>query len=84
MPNFVCVMKKTIFIFLFAFLSLTNIVYSQCPMCKASAEASLKEGSKVATGINKGILYMLAAPYLLVGVIGFLWYKNQKSPESVE
>jgi hypothetical protein len=47
-------------------------------MCKASAEASIKGGSNVAKGLNKGILYLLAMPYLLFTVIFFMWYKNYR------
>lgn len=72
--------KKFILIIFFSIFTLTisNTLQAQCPMCKASAEASMKEGSNAAKGLNQGILYMLAAPYLLVGFIGFVWYRNQK------
>lgn len=67
-----------------SFLFVGEGVYAQCPMCKASAESSLKGGSNAAKGLNTGILYMLAAPYLLVGFIGYAWYKNHKKNETVE
>ncbi len=51
---------------------------SQCPMCKMSAEQNLKDGGTAGKGLNKGILYMLTIPYLLVGGLGFLWWKNRK------
>lgn len=51
---------------------------SQCPMCKMSAEQNLKDGGTAAKGLNKGILYMLTLPYLLVFGLGFLWFKNRK------
>lgn len=72
--------KKIFFLLLFLTVSITFIPESnaQCPMCRASAESSMKEGSNAAKGLNKGVLYMLAAPYLLVGFIGFIWYKNRK------
>ncbi len=52
--------------------------YAQCPMCRIAAESNLKDGGTAGRGLNGGILYMLAAPYLLVGTIGFLWWKNHK------
>jgi len=64
-----------IFLFILIFSEPTM---AQCPMCKASAEASLKGGSNVARGLNKGILYLLIMPYLLFTVIFFMWYKNYK------
>ena len=49
---------------------------AQCAMCKASAEANLKAGGGNPQGLNTGILYILALPYLLVMGIGFWWWSN--------
>jgi len=54
-------------------------VAAQCPMCKISAESNLRDGGSAGKGLNNGILYMFALPYLLVGSIGYLWYKNKKN-----
>ena len=74
---------------LFTFMLLLSagpIAYAQCPMCRASAESSLKEGSSVAKGLNAGILYLFAAPYLLVGTVGLMWWykerQNKKKSDS--
>lgn len=50
---------------------------AQCPMCRMSAETNLRNGGTEGQGLNVGILYMLAIPYILVSVIGFLWWKNR-------
>ena len=68
---------------------LATVVYppqaeAQCPMCRLSAESNLKNGGTEGKGLNKGILFMLAMPYLLIGVIGYAWYRNQKKDEEVE
>jgi len=49
----------------------------QCPMCRLSAETNLENGGTEGRGLNKGILYMLSLPYLLVATLGFLWWKNR-------
>ena len=49
---------------------------AQCAMCKASAEANLKAGGGDPRGLNAGILYIFALPYLLVFGIGFWWWSN--------
>jgi hypothetical protein len=54
---------------------------AQCPMCKMSAESNLRDGGTEGKGLNTGILYMFTLPYLLVGTLGFLWYKNRKGHE---
>lgn len=52
---------------------------AQCPICKANVEsAMLDEENTVGLGLNDGILYLLAAPYLAVGVIVGLWFYNRK------
>jgi hypothetical protein len=50
---------------------------AQCAMCKASAEANLKNGGGDPRGLNAGILYMLSLPYLLVFGIGYWWWRNR-------
>ena len=52
---------------------------AQCPMCRAAAETNLAQGGTEGKGLNKGILYMLSLPYLLIATIGFLWWKNKDS-----
>lgn len=39
---------------------------AQCAMCKASVESSQGQKNSVAAGINKGILYLMGIPYLLL------------------
>lgn len=50
---------------------------AQCPMCKMSAESNLEAGGTAGKGLNRGILYMFATPYLLVATLGILWYRNR-------
>ena len=53
-------------------------VQAQCPMCRMSAESNLKNGGTDGKGLNNGILYMLATPYMIIGVIGFIWWRNRR------
>ena len=43
-----------------------QIIEAQCAMCKAAVESSQGQQNSVANGINKGILYLMAVPYLLL------------------
>lgn len=52
---------------------------AQCPMCKMAAESNLDHGGTAGQGLNTGILYMLMMPYLLVAIIGYIWYRNRKT-----
>ncbi len=56
-------------------------VQAQCPMCRMSAESNLKNGGTSGKGLNAGILYMLLTPYILVGSIGYIWWRNRKKQE---
>ncbi len=50
---------------------------AQCAMCRTTLESTVSNGrSNIATGINTGILYLLAAPYLVVLAVAYLWWKN--------
>lgn len=51
---------------------------AQCSMCKAVAESSLQGGSPIAEGLNDGILYLMAFPYLLLSILGIAYYRYQK------
>jgi hypothetical protein len=52
---------------------------AQCPMCRMSLESNLKNGGSAGQGMNAGILLLLSTPYLLVGGIAFVWFRNKKS-----
>lgn len=52
------------------FLNLNS--FAQCAMCRAVLES--EEGQSTAEGINDGIVYLMAIPYILLGGLGFLIY----------
>ncbi len=60
---------RIFFLLIFIFLINVEEIYSQCSMCRAVLES--EEGQTTAKGINNGILYLMAIPYLLVGFIGW-------------
>jgi len=53
--------------------------HAQCVMCKAVAEDSAGAGG-AGRGLNTAILYLMAVPYVLLGILGgvFFW-KRRKS-----
>ena len=71
-------MKK--FIMLLCF-SLLIIAYTeaQCAMCTKTAQ---QMGEKPAQGLNSGILYLMLAPFMIIGYIGYRWWKSNSLPES--
>ncbi|MNJ91579.1 hypothetical protein D3C87_92310 [compost metagenome] len=70
-------MKRIAFVFVFIVLSaiaVSNTANAQCAMCSVNAEQSVKNGNTQGNGLNTGILYLLAIPYVLLTGIGVLWY----------
>ncbi|MFO7256432.1 MAG: hypothetical protein DIU61_001980 [Bacteroidota bacterium] len=54
-------------------------VWGQCAMCRTQLENNFSNGNPgIAAGVNTGILYLLAMPYLAVAIIGYFWYKSSK------
>lgn len=49
---------------------------AQCSMCRAVLESG--EAQETAKGINNGIIYLMAIPYLLVGFVGYQIFKMLK------
>jgi len=70
-------MKKclTIFSILLVLLFIHSGVEAQCAMCTKTAS---QLGEKPALGMNQGILYLMGAPFAIVGLIAYRWWKSQK------
>ena len=74
---------KILRIILFCFVVFSCTFYSaelsaQCSMCALNAENSVQNGNTEGNGLNTGILYLLAAPYIAIAGVGFLWYKKYR------
>lgn len=68
--------KKSVFLFA-SLLVFTQQSVAQCAMCRAVLET--QEGSTIkGEALNDGIVYLMAFPYLLVGILGFIIYKTNK------
>lgn len=70
-------MKRIAFVLVFILLSafaVRNTASAQCAMCTISAEQGVKNGNTQSKGLNTGVLYLMAIPYLLIGGLGVLWY----------
>lgn len=79
---YLCIMKIVkLFLLLFIFIVAiagTSEVSAQCAMCTLNAENSTQNGNTEGNGLNSGILYLLAAPYIAVAAVGFIWFKKYK------
>ena len=74
-------MKNKLYIILLIFACLIVAGHdadAQCAMCKAVIESNQKNGGGVGDGLNKGILYLMALPYIMVFLGGLFWYYNKR------
>ena len=74
-------MKKYIALLIVLFLTATP-VEAQCVMCRAVLES--ETDNSIAQGVNNGIIYLMAVPYLLMG--GLIWYiyKSRKKADKAD
>ena len=67
-------MKRIVLIPLAAMLMMASTELSaQCSICTKTAQ---QLGHKPAKALNKGIIYLMAAPLAIIGFVGFRWWKN--------
>ncbi|QKG57493.1 hypothetical protein GKZ68_13170 [Hymenobacter sp. BRD128] len=72
-------MKKLFLGLLLVLLTLAALApaQAQCVMCKSQVEAARAERDDYdVAGLNKGIVYMMTVPYILMGAVGFFWYRR--------
>jgi len=76
-------MKNNIILFIIiAVLFITIDVNAQCAMCKAVVETNLESGDTKGLGLNNGILYLMAIPYIAAIVFAILYYNQNKKSQS--
>lgn len=71
-------MKKAIpiilLLFIFCFFTF-NAAQAQCSICTRAAS---QLGEEPAEGLNTGIIYLAAIPYITVSIIVFYWLRKNK------
>lgn len=72
-------MKKwgLILLFFVAAIVISTDVAAQCSICTKTAS---QLGEKPAA-LNSAIIYLMAAPFAIIGFIGWRWWKSQKEVE---
>lgn len=71
-------MRKTFILIGFFFvLLLPESIEAQCAMCRAVLES--ESSGRTAEGINNGIVYLMAIPYVLVAGLFYFIYRKMRS-----
>jgi hypothetical protein len=72
-------LQTALFIVVFGLLTISiQPVKAQCEQCAANIATNKQGGGTTANGLNKGILFLLACPYLAVAIVGGVWYKKYR------
>lgn len=71
--------RSTKIVFIFLLLFVVDLAFGQCSMCKAVASSNLEGGGAAAVGLNNGIMYLMAFPYIMIATVAFLWYRHRQA-----
>ena len=55
----------------------SSSMLAQCAMCKSVVGSNKDAGGNIANGLNTGILYLMAVPYLLLSVIAIYVFRRR-------
>ncbi|WP_431125712.1 hypothetical protein [Flagellimonas flava] len=66
-----------IWLLLVIFFLFPQLTEAQCAMCRAVVES--EADGKTAEGINNGIVYLMAIPYILIGGLFYFVYKKLRA-----
>jgi hypothetical protein len=67
-----------VFVFALLFILASADSQAQCSICTRTAQ---QLGEKPARGLNAGILYLAFTPLILMGFIGYKFYRKYNSNE---
>jgi hypothetical protein len=56
-------------------------VHAQCAMCVTALENS-PEGKGMAASFNRGILFLLAVPYAILGTVGVVLFRAHRKKQA--
>ncbi|HMB64981.1 MAG TPA: hypothetical protein VKN36_18010 [Eudoraea sp.] len=70
-------MKPKLIVIIVFLILLPQLSEAQCAMCRAVLES--EQNTSVAEGINNGIVYLMAVPYILIAGLFYFIYRNSKS-----
>lgn len=69
-------MRRFLVVLMFSFFILTvEQAHAQCSICTKTAQ---QLGHKPAKGLNTGIIYLMFAPFAIMGFVGYRFYKMKK------
>ena len=71
--------KRMVYLFCITLCGFSvQLAQAQCSICTKTAS---QLGDGPASALNSAILYLAAAPFAIMGYIGWKWWKNEKELE---
>lgn len=73
-------MKKVVFISIITIVLIflfTDVADAQCAMCRQTAEKAAQENKGIGESLNTGIVYIMIAPYVLLGTLAFVFFRKK-------
>lgn len=79
-------MKKILLTLFFSFMlsGVLTTADAQCSMCRRVAESNMEAGEVRGRGLNTGILYLMSVPYVMAGVVGFVWWRKRQASKTAD
>lgn len=76
-------MKRIVLVIIgIPFFLFPEVTEAQCAMCRAVLES---DGNvSTAEGINNGIVYLMAIPYIAIAILGYFVYKKMRPKPAQE
>jgi hypothetical protein len=72
----ICTIALLMVLFILVF---NETSFAQCAMCKGAISDKVSNGeSNLGEGLNKGILYLMSFPYIILGAIAYFWHRESK------
>ncbi len=68
-------MKRILVVLLFSLFLIQLDATAQCSICTKTAQ---QLGHKPAKGLNTGIIYLMFAPFAIMGWVGYNYFKSKR------
>ncbi|HLO79328.1 MAG TPA: hypothetical protein VK166_00130 [Chitinophagaceae bacterium] len=69
-------MKRILIVLIVGFLLIQMDAEAQCSICTKTAQ---QLGHKPAKGLNTGIIYLMFAPFAIIGWVGYNYFRSKRS-----
>jgi len=71
-------MNKWVLILVFMIVAVVVVSADAAAQCSICTKTASQLGEKPAKALNGAIIYLMGAPFAIVGFIGWRWWKSQK------